>query len=81
MDAGVDTHRDTVAVSVLNNLGQPIKVCQLSNTRAGFKKVGTCWPNIRWTGSALKGRGTTGGRSLLTWPSLAASRSSRFRQA
>jgi len=39
MDAGVDTHRDTLAVAVLNNLGQPIKVCQLPNTRAGFNKL------------------------------------------
>lgn len=39
MDAGIDTHRDTLAVAVLNGKGQPVEVCQLPNTQAGFKAL------------------------------------------
>lgn len=38
MDAGVDTHRDTRGGGA-EHLGQPIKVCQLPNTRVGFNKL------------------------------------------
>jgi hypothetical protein len=32
MDAGVDTHKDTLAVAVLNDRRQPVQVRQLPNT-------------------------------------------------
>lgn len=39
MDAGVDTHKDTLAVAVLNDRGQPVQVCQLPNTAKGFAQL------------------------------------------
>jgi transposase len=39
IDAGVDTHKDTLAVAVLNDRGQPAQVCQLPNTAKGFAQL------------------------------------------
>jgi transposase len=34
--AGIDTHKDTLAVAVIDDAGRPVVVTQLANTEAGF---------------------------------------------
>ena len=41
MNAGVDTHKDTLAVAVLNDRGQPVQVCQLPNTAKELAQLTT----------------------------------------
>lgn len=36
MLAGIDTHKDTLAVAVIDQLGRPVVVTELANTEAGF---------------------------------------------
>jgi hypothetical protein len=39
MQAGIDTHKETLAVAVLDDLGRPVEVCELPNTTAGFRRL------------------------------------------
>jgi transposase len=39
MQAGIDTHKDTLAVAVLDELGRPLEVCELPNTGPGFTRL------------------------------------------
>src|SRR3982751_3558218 len=34
--AGIDTHKDTLAVAVIDDAGRPVVVTELANTEAGF---------------------------------------------
>src|SRR3954464_4049570 len=34
--AGIDTHKDTLAVAVIDDAGRPVTVPELANTEAGF---------------------------------------------
>ena len=36
MHAGIDTHKDTLAVAVIDGAGRPVVVTELANTEAGF---------------------------------------------
>ena len=36
MLAGIDTHKDTLAVAVIDLAGRPVIVTELANTEAGF---------------------------------------------
>ncbi|WP_336030573.1 IS110 family transposase [Geodermatophilus sp. FMUSA9-8] len=36
MHAGIDTHKDTLAVAVIDDAGRPLVVTELANTEAGF---------------------------------------------
>jgi hypothetical protein len=37
--AGIDTHKDTLAVAVIDGAGRPVVVTELANTEAGWS-----WP-------------------------------------
>ncbi len=36
MLAGIDTHKDTLAVAVIDQAGRPVVVSEIANTEAGF---------------------------------------------
>ena len=36
MLAGIDTHKDTLAVAVIDDVGRPVTVTELANTEVGF---------------------------------------------
>ena len=37
MFAGIDSHKDSLAVAVVDEVGLPVARCDESNTRAGFR--------------------------------------------
>lgn len=39
MLAGIDTHKDTLAVAVIDEAGRPVAVTELANTEAGFEAL------------------------------------------
>ena len=40
MFAGIDTHKDTLAVAVVDQVGLPIVRAEEPNTRSGFVRIG-----------------------------------------
>jgi transposase len=65
MQAGVDTHRDTLAVAVLNGLGRPVDVRELPNTNGGFKDLATMLEQHGVERIGIEGSGNYG-RALAT---------------
>src|SRR3954468_22743633 len=37
--AGIDTHKDTLAVAVIDDAGRPVVVTEVANTEAGFDSL------------------------------------------
>ena len=40
MFAGIDTHKDTLAVAVVDQVGMPMARVEEQNTRSGFVRIG-----------------------------------------
>src|SRR3954447_8319683 len=65
MLAGIDTHKDTLAVAVIDDAGRPTVVTELANTEAGFDALELLLEEHAVTrvgieGSGCYGRGPTG---------------------
>jgi hypothetical protein len=65
--AGIDTHKDTLAVAVIDDTGRPVVVTELANTEAGFDPSSSCWTSTRSPGSASRARATTAGAPRSAW--------------
>ena len=62
MLAGIDTHKDTLAVAVIDDTGRPVVVTELANTEAGFDALEQLLDKhpvtrVRIEGSGNYGRG------------------------
>ena len=45
--AGIDTHKDTLAVAVIEAAGRPLARCELPIPRSGSPGWRRCWPSMR----------------------------------
>ena len=79
MLAGIDPHKDTLAIAVIDAAGRPHVVTNLANTEAGFDDLEALLANTTSTGSVSRDRATTAAAppSDSSWP--AACRSSKYR--
>ena len=60
MLAGIDTHKDTLAVAVIDPAGRPVAVCELPNTEAGFDDLEELLDHHQVTRVGIEGSGNYG---------------------
>ncbi len=60
MLAGIDTHKDTLAVAVLDDAGRPMVVTELANTEAGFDALERLLTEHAVTRVGIEGSGNYG---------------------
>jgi transposase len=58
--AGIDTHKDTLAVAVIDLAGRPLAVCELPNTEAGFDDLEELLNHHPVTRVGIEGSGNYG---------------------
>ena len=80
MLAGIDTHKDTLAVAVIDDAGRPVVVTELANTEAGFDRARAAARRARVTRVGIEGSGNYGRGAAVHWCSPARSRWSRCRR-
>ena len=82
MLAGIDTHKDTLAVAVIDLAGRPVIVTELANTETGFDALGQLLAKHPVRRVGIEGSGNYGrGAARSGWCSPAASRWSRCHPA
>ena len=60
MHAGIDTHKDTLAVAVIDGAGRPVVVTELANTEAGFDALEKLLANHDVQRVGIEGSGNYG---------------------
>lgn len=60
MFAGIDTHKDTLAVAVVDQVGMPIARAEEPNTRSGFVRIGELLAIHQVTRVGIEGSGSLG---------------------
>ncbi len=60
MLAGIDTHKDTLAVAVIDDVGRPVVVAELANTEAGFDALEQLLAQHRVHRVGIEGSGNYG---------------------
>lgn len=60
MFAGIDTHKDTLAVAVIDAAGRQRAGCEVPNTEAGFAQLGDLFTRHRVTRVGIEGSGSFG---------------------
>src|SRR4051794_22515172 len=58
--AGIDTHKDTLAVAVIDDTGRPAVVTELANTEAGFDALEQLLEEHAVTRVGIEGSGNYG---------------------
>ena len=81
MLAGIDTHKDTLAVAVIDPAGRPVIVTELANTETGFDTLEDLLSRHQVTRVGIEGSGNYGRGAAVRLVSPAASRWSRCRRA
>ena len=68
MFAGMDSHKDTLAISGVDAAGRQQQAQVFPNTREGHRRL-VAWlqANLVWSGSASKAPAATGGPWASTW--------------
>ncbi len=61
MLAGIDTHKDTLAVAVIDEAGRPVVVTEVANTEAGFTTPEQLLAEHAVTRVGIEGSGNYGG--------------------
>jgi transposase len=59
--AGIDTHKDTLAVAVIDEAGRPVVVTEVANTEAGFTTPEQLLAEHAVTRVGIEGSGNYGG--------------------
>ena len=77
MIAGMDTHKDTLAVAVIDDAGRVITRRQVPNDDGGYVRLSGLLAGMTCAGWVSKGLGFTVGRPPRHWPRQAVSRWSR----
>ena len=67
MIAGIDTHKETLAVAVVNDAGRLIAGGDIPNTERGFVQLVNMFDTHHVLRVASKGRVTPAARSRFTW--------------
>ena len=60
MLARIDTHKDALAVAVVDQVGLPVARAEEPNTRAGLVRIGQLLATHQVVRSGSRGRATTG---------------------
>lgn len=60
MFAGIDTHKDTLAIAVIDDAGRPLTVDEVPNTTAGLDRLAALLEHHRVTRVGIEGSGTWG---------------------
>ncbi|MBM7808492.1 transposase [Geodermatophilus bullaregiensis] len=60
MLAGIDTHKDTLAVAVIDDVGRPVAITDLPNTEAGFDALEQLLTDRQVTRVGIEGSGNYG---------------------
>ena len=60
MFAGIDTHKDTLAVAVVDQVGLPVARAEEPNTRAGFVRIGQLLAAYQLLRGGIEGSGHYG---------------------
>jgi transposase len=60
MQAGIDTHKDTLAVAVIDPAGRPLVIVDLANTEAGFDALEALLAEHRVDRVGIEGSGNYG---------------------
>ena len=60
MLAGIDTHKDTLAVAVIDQAGRPVVVTEIANPEAGFTVLEQLLVKHAVTRVGMEGSGTYG---------------------
>ncbi len=60
MWAGIDTHKDTLAVVVIDAVGRPLAVREVPNTTAGFKQLEVLLAEHQVVRTGIEGSGNYG---------------------
>ena len=68
MYAGIDTHKDTLAVAVVDEQGRQLAGRDVANTDDGFARLSRLLDTTGWSGSGSRGRATSAAQSRCTWP-------------
>ena len=58
--AGIDTHKDTLAVAVIDAAGRPLARCELPNTEVGFTRLEALLAEHAVTRVGIEGSGNYG---------------------
>ncbi|WP_409333282.1 IS110 family transposase [Trujillonella humicola] len=66
MLAGIDTHKDTLAVAVIDPVGRPVEVTELANTEAGFDDLEELLTRHQVVRVGIEGSGNHG-RGAAIW--------------
>jgi len=79
MFAGIDTHKDTLAVAVIDSAGRQLTVEEVPNTTAGLGRLAAVLERHEVSRVEIEGSGTWGRGAAAPGSPRAACRSSRCR--